>query len=368
MRVLIKHVGGIGDFIFFVPPIVESLKNKYPLASVDVLTTCSINRTVKIKLISKWPFVGRRYVRIWGEPQSSRSGYCVDLIVANPFVDNVINFHSNKVDLDGRFLSTYCYDRCIKTWNLKYLNKVVSKNIYDKFLDIDSVQLNRFSNPLRILFSKLGEGDIYYSNYKTYTTEGDKRKIDGIIKKYPQPRILFCEGVDSLAMRSWTSEKVAALTQMIKEKYSVDPIWFGKRDIPIIDGRPLTLREHAEFARRCDVAIGNANGPFHLAASVGVTTILLLSLLSVERVAPEYHLNPYINNSNLLHVTVHALECDKHCDLKPKEPCDQFGSIIEQGWNSSDDPGRQSTKSCGAAIRVETVYETLVKVLNKKGF
>ncbi|MCL5030739.1 MAG: hypothetical protein M1480_17140 [Bacteroidetes bacterium] len=369
MKILLKHVGGIGDFVFFVPPLIESLKKKYPHSSIDVLTTCSIRRKMKIGLSCRWPFIKRKHLRIWGEPESSGSGYCIDLIITNPFVDKVINFHSSKKDLDGNFLKGYGYEsHNIQTWNKNYLNKVLKKNIYDKFLDIDSVAINRFCNPLRILFGKLGEHDAYYSNYKIYTSQYDKNKIDKIIRNFPRPRILLCEGIDSLAMRAWTNEKVASLSLMIQKKYSVNPIWFGKNNIPVVDGKPLTIREHAEFARRCDVAIGNANGPLHLAASVGVPTILLLSLLSFERVAPEYHLNPYITNYRSCHMTIHAPECDKHCGLKPEEPCDQFGSNDDKSWISSDNPGQQSTKSCAAAIGVETVFDTLVSVLKKRGF
>lgn len=364
MKILIKHCGGIGDFVFLVPPIIEILKNRYPNCHITVVTAWGMSWKNSFTFAKKIPFIKRNKCRFFGN--RNQGGYCISLIAQNPYVNEIVHWHNTQLSLDKKV----CIEDNVSyvTWNSEYFKKIKQSGEYDKIYEIDKIGLDRRGNPIKKVLKTLGEEESDFSHYRIYTSVIDQRKISDIIKDYPHPRILICEGIEKKATRSWTKEKVDMLIKLIKNEFKVDPIWFGSKEIPEYFYQPLSLREQVEFARQCDIAIGIISAPLHLAASAGLQTITLFGNFSLERAEIAYHLNKYVKNENEKHITIYANDCKENpCYIKPAYPCRKIVDLKNQSWKSWSEPGRQETKSCIARISVEEVFETLKKALKIRG-
>lgn len=345
-RILLKHVGNMGDHLFLVGPLLEVLARRYPNA--------------EITLVAAWGYKDAR--GRWGE--RNQDGYCIALMKENPHINQLIHWHDRTRSLDG--------DICIEegkrfpTWDAAWYEK--EKQKYDLVLELD-FGLTVFDNPLARVYEKAGFPEETYGYYPFYGSVSDREVGRATAEAFSRPRLLFLEGIDGESMRGWDPAKVQDLTKLLRQAAGIEPIWFGARYPKTYQGRPLTLRENIAFAGSCDLAVGVMGGPLHFAAAAGVPTICLYGGQPFHRAAPSYFLNPHIADPTKHHITIEGPTCDEPCFLKREIPCKNLTTEAARssGFRNWQHPGRQHDKSCVATIPVETVLATIMENLKRRG-
>ena len=343
LQFLVKHVGNMGDHVFLVPPVLETLKRIYP--------------GCRITLVTAW---GYKHKEKWGK--RNQGGFCVHLMMTNPHVDQLVHFHSTKTSLNKKI----CFEDGIwfPTWSEQYYTQQVHSGTYDGVFELD-VGLTYEENPLEKIYRSLGMPNEKFSNYKLYFTEHDVSVARSVMKNFPRPRIVLLEGLEGSTTRGWDPDKIPDLEKSIERQYGAKPVWFGGKYAPEVAGRPLTLRENIATLLDCDAAIGVLSGPLHFAAAVGLPTVALYGDLALRRAAPAYFLNPYIEDPRKLHRTILSPDQLPYQNLKSFRPDRNLtpAEVNTQRFVDWLNPGRQSTKSGAAAITVDEIMVVLSDTL-----
>lgn len=342
-KFFVKHVGNMGDHVFLVPPILETLKRVHPNCHITLLTA--------------W---GYKHKEIWGE--RNQSGFCIHLMMTNPHVDELIHFHSIKTSLNKKI----CYEdgKWFPTWSKQYYTEQARSGAYDGVFELD-IGLSYEENPMGKMYQIVGLPNERFSNYKLYFTDKDKAVAHDVMKDVPRPRIVLLEGLEGTTTRGWDPGKIPALEKAIERKYGVPPLWFGGKHTPEFQGRPLTLRENIATLLHCDAAVGVLSGPLHFGAAVGLPTITMYGGLSLQRTAPAYFLNQYLKNHKKYHRTILSPDQLPYQNLKSNRPDRNLTPAERKTQQFIDwqNPGRQSTKSGLAAIAVDEIMLVLSDTL-----
>lgn len=344
-RFLIKHVGNMGDMVFFVPPILEAIKKKYP----DCHTT----------LVTTWGFKDKK--GRWGK--RNQDGFCISLMMTNPHVDQLVHYHDTKLSLE----STLCSEdgRVFPTWSHAYYEDQKKNGNWDGIYELD-IGIAQDENPMQHLYKILGNQYEYYTKYQLYFSKQDTSVAEEVMERFPSPRIVLLEGIEGTTTRGWDPAKVTLLEQKIHTVYGVAPIWFGAKHVHEYQGRPLTLRENIATLSCCDAAIGVLSGPLHFAAAVGLPTVTLMCDQPLERAAPAYFLNQYIQNKAKYHRTLlgptgPAFSFLKEGSTKINLTQAEWQTQQYKNWNN---PGKQSSKSCLAVITIDEVMAVLGDIVH----
>lgn len=342
-RFLVKHAGNMGDLVFFVSPILETLKKNH--------SGCHIT------FVTAWGFKQKEK---WGK--RNQGGFCISLMMTNPHVDQLVHFHETKMDL-GR---STCIEEGISfpTWSRAYYEEEKASGGYDGVFELD-IGIRQDENPIAHLYRVAEMPEETYSNYKLYFTLQDMQVARYVMENFPHPRIVLLEGIEGTTTRGWDPGKIPVLEKAIEQTYGAPTLWFGSKHIREYLGRPITLRENIATLSLCDVAIGLLSGPLHFAAATGLPTISLFCDQPLHRAAPAYFLNTYIRDDKKKHRTL----------LGPTGPTYGFlkeGStkinLTEQEWKNQryinwSNPGKQATKSCLSVITVDEIMAVLKDVL-----
>lgn len=344
-RFLLRHLGNMGDAIFFLPPALEMLKSRFP--------DCHIT------LVTAWGFKDRR--GRWG--LRNQSGFCIALLMTNPHIDQLVHWHDTALSLEG----TVCNEegKSFPTWNRTHYEHQKKSGVYDEIFELD-FGLRHNDNPIKQIYQAIGLPQEEYSHYKIYVTEEDRSIAHQTMQHAPHPRIVLLEELASTTTRGWNPNKIAALEQAIIKKYRVAPLWFGGSSIPEYRGRSLTLRENIATLTYCDVAIGVLSGPLHFAAAVGLPTITLYCDQPLHRTAPAYFLNKYIKDPTKRHRTLLGPTGKIQQFLKLEQPSINLTprEKVQQNFKNWLQPGKQATKSCLAVITVDEIMAVLQETLS----
>lgn len=339
-KFLIKHVGNMGDMVFFIPPVLETLKRVYPGCHITFVTA--------------WGFKDKK--GRWG--LRNQSGFCISLMMTNPHIDRLVHFHDTKLSLEA--------DICVEegqrfpTWNKAYFEKQKNSGKYDGVYELD-FGLGSEDNPLTKMYQAVGLENETFSNYKIYLTDSDKAIGKQITDAYPIPRIVLLEGLEGRTTRGWDPAKVSVLEKAIEKKYEVKPIWFGGKWPKYVEGRQLSLRENIATLLYCDVSIGVMSGPTHFAGAVGLPTLTLFADQPLHRAAPAYFLNEYIEDEKKRHRTIVGPSTRPYQFLKNDTPAQGLTTDEKtiQGAKDWLEPGKQATKTALAVITVDEVMAVL---------
>jgi hypothetical protein len=343
-KFLLKHVGNIGDLIFFIPPIVASLKKHYPDCHITVVTA--------------WGFKEKN--RWWG--RRNQDGFCIAALAADPHIDQLVHWHDTALSLE----QTICCEegRCFPTWNKKYFEQQKKSGIYDGVFELD-FGIKVTDNPMERLYKAVGLPHEHNSYYRLYFTAQDRAVASAVMRYRAHPRIVLLEGLNSEATRGWDPNKIPALEAAIKQHYGIAPIWFGSRFVPDYQGRRLTLRQNIATLTHCDVAIGVLSGPLHMAAAAGIPTLTLYCDHPLHRAAPAYFLNRFITDPRRRHRTLLGPSPTPMRLFKTDTPCSNLipAEQATQGFRHWLKPGRQATKSCLSVITVDEIMMVLTQML-----
>lgn len=334
----------MGDMVFFIPPVLETLKRRDPSCHVTFVTG--------------WGFKDRR--GNWGK--RNMGGFSIHLMQTNPHIDQLVHWHDTRLSLKGDL----CQEdgQRIPTWNAMYYEQQKKSGNFDHVVELDfGIRLD--DNPLQRMFAALDLSDENFSNYKLYLTARDRAVGEEVMRGYPRPRIVLLEGLESETTRGWDPDKIPVLMSCIREAYGFSPIWFGGKYVSEYQGRPLTLRENIATLVHADVTIGVPSGPLHFAAAVGVPTLTLYGDQPLHRAAPAYFLNPYIKERERQHHTLLGPTSSSLSFLKNDTPSANLTPIEASTQHSINwlRPGRQSTKTCVAALTVDEVMTVLQTML-----
>lgn len=361
---LIRHLGNMGDMIFFIPPVLGTLRKRYPDCRITFVTAWGFKtRSWKLEIRNE---NGQLHPRLakkdqWGE--RNQGGFSIKLVMTNPHIDQLVHWHDTKLALDGNL----CQEEGEKfsTWNKAYYEEQKRSGTYAGVFELD-FGIKTEDNPMERMYQAIGFPKETYSNYNIYLTDKDQEVAASVMELFPRPRIVLLEGLEGTSTRGWDSAKVKQLERRIEQEYEVSPIWFGGKFLHFYEGRPLTLRENIATLAYCDLGIGVMSGPVHFAAAVGLPTITLYGDQPLHRAAPAYFLNEYIAEPAKKHRTIlgptrspmkFLKDGTTKLNLTPAE-------WKSQGFRSWNEPGRQSTKSCIAVITVDEVMAVLRDVLH----
>lgn len=340
MKFLIRHLGNMGDHVFLVPPVLATLKRRYP--------GCHIT------LVTAWGYKDSR--GRWGK--RNQGGFCIHLMQTNPHIDQLVHHHDIQLSLEG----TICREdgQNFPTWNRAYYDKQKASGGYNGVCELD-FGLGYEDNPIQKMYEAVGLPAETFSKYEIYLTDSDRIAAETIMHTLPHPRIVLLEGLASQTTRGWDPGKIPALTQTIHATYGVFPIWFGSRHVPEYRGRPLSLRENIATLTHANVAIGVMSGPMHFAAAVGTPTLTLYADQPLHRAAPAYFLNQYIQDKHRQHRTLLGPASTPHRFLKGDTPDPNLTprEVAAQDFRDWQHPGRQSSKTGLAAITVDEVMTVL---------
>ena len=354
-RFLIKHVGNMGDMTFFIPPVLETLKRRYPDCHITYVTAWGFKEEVRPFGLPWLPRKTR-----WGK--RNQSGFCISLAMTNPHIDELVHWHDTKTSL----FKDICIEdgRAFVTWSRAYYEEQKKSGAYDAVYELD-LGINMTDDPLKKIYESMGLSDETNTHYKLYFTDADKEVARQVIDAFPSPRIVLLEGIEGTTTRGWDPNKIPLLERAIKKEYGVSPIWFGGKYERYFEGRPLTLRENIATLLYCDVGIGVLSGPLHFAAAAGLPTITLYGDHPIHRAAPSYFLNPYVQDEHKKHRTILAPTGPELKLLKDDAPfvSQTPQEAATQGYTSWQSPGRQSTKSCLAVITADEVMTVLKDTL-----
>lgn len=347
MKILLRHIGNLGDLIFIVPPVLAELKRLHPHS--------------KITFVTAWGYKDKQ--NRWGK--RNQGGHGINLMMTNPHLDQLVHYSSNLLDLDA----TTCQEegQSFPTWNEQYYHQQKNSSAYDLVVELDS-GLNLDDNPLQKFFREINAAPAARTDYQLYLTAKDREIASFIMTDAPHPRIVLLESLAGASTRSWTTEKTGQLESAIQKIYGSPPLWFGAGYTPDYHGRPLSLRENIALLTYCDLSIGVLSGPLHMAAAVGLPTLALYAEHPLHRAAPAYFFNQYIKDPPKKHRTLLGPSPEPHRAFKyAKEvPCLTPREKRHQHFKSFLKPGTQSTKSSLAVITVEEVLTVLTDMLPPK--
>lgn len=345
MKFLIRHLGNMGDHVFFIPPVLATLKRRYP--------NCHIT------LVTVWGYKDKRGRWVKRDP----GGYNIHLIQTNPHVNQLIHWHDTKLSLE----KTICHEdgQSFPTWNQAYYDRQKHSGAYDDVFELD-FGLSHEDNPIHRMYKAIHLPTETYSNYAIHLTDRDREVAEEVVRQAPRPRVVLLEGLAGKTTRGWDPGKVPALEAAIKAKYGVAPIWFGQQYVPEYRASPLTMRQHIATLTLCDAAIGVMSGPLHFAAAVGLPTLTLYADQPLHRAAPAYFLNPHISDYHKKHRTLLGPDRQPFTFLKGDAPDRNLtpAETAAQNFRSWYNPGRQSTKSGLAAITASEVMTVLNDMLS----
>lgn len=369
-RYLIRHLGNMGDMIFFIPPLLETLKRQNPNCRITFVTGWGFKMR-KWQLTPPWrrhpgPQSGIRAFAqksdFWGE--RNQSGFSLHLLMTNPFIDELIHWH----DTDTSTAKTICHEdgRSFQTWSRSYYEEQKASGLYDQIIELD-FGVGHSQNPVNQMYQAAGITDTSYTNYRQYLTREDKTIAKKVMSAFPHPRIVILESIEGTTTRGWDPDKVKQLAREIQKTYNVDPVWFGGKHVHMHRGRELTMRENIATLLYCSVGIGVLSGPLHFAAAIGLPTITLYGDHPMHRAAPAYFLNKYIKDSHKKHRTIlgstnsENMKLLKNGTTKVNLTPAEWARQAYRGWQN---PGRQATKSCISVITVDEVMTVLADMLH----
>lgn len=344
-RFLVKHIGNMGDMIFFVPPVLATLKRHYPDCHITFVTA--------------WGFKDTR--GRWGA--RNQGGFCISLMKTDPHIDTLVHWHDTKLSLEKEICREG--DESFATWNKAYFEEQKKSGGYDAVYELD-FGLKIDDNPIRRMYEALGMPQEDNYHYKIYLTADELSIARLVMENYPRPRIMLLEGLEGTTTRGWDPTKIPRLEQQILAKYGVAPLWFGAKHVRYFEGRELTLRENIALLTQADVGIGVMSGPIHFAAAVGLPTLTLFCDQPLHRAAPAYFLNRYISDEKKLHRTLLGPTGEESQFLKNDQPSLNLtpAEASTQGAVNWQHPGRQSTKTCLSVITVDEVMAVLADFFN----
>ena len=343
----------MGDMVFFIPPVLHTLKKVYPGCHITFVAPWGFKETIR-----PFPWICKK--EFWGK--RNQGGFLIHLLMTNPDIDQLVHWHDTKLSLERNICEED--EKKFPTWNRDYYEEQKISGNYDNVFELD-FGLKLSDNPIQKIYESVGLPDETYTNYKIHLTQNNLEIARQWTKNLPSPRIAFLEGIEGQTTRGWNPAKLPLLEKEIKKTYDISPVWFGAKHVPQYRGRKLTLRENIATLTFYDVAIGVMSGPIHFAAAVGLPTITLFCDHPIHRAAPAFFLNSYISDPKKQHRTLLGPTGSPMQMLKGETPSPNLTpeEIKQQNFKNWTKPGNQAIKCCLSVITVDEIMLVLKDIL-----
>ncbi|MEC9373246.1 MAG: hypothetical protein VYC34_05350 [Planctomycetota bacterium] len=256
IRILIRHDNHLGDVILSQGILPERLKRQlFPNAHIAFMTTGAA--------------VSRH--------GSATTGWCLDLIAANPFIDERLPIGASTDGFDLIYRITDSGD--------------LEDHVFDH-------------HALRV---ELPPG---VTNARVHLWPGDLAIADELLDGVRRPVIALNMGLIQPRFRGWGAEKTAALGDRLESDLGAAVIWIGWNDFhryrrPTHNGAPLSVREQAALLSRCDLHIATQGGGANLSAAVGCQTLSLSGCHPPQREGVAFFTNRYVEDPSRRHVELY---------------------------------------------------------------
>jgi len=270
VKIVLRHDHNLGDVILSQGIIPERIKTElYPNAHITFVTSS----------------------RAWNRPGSDNTGWAMDAIAANPWIDEVRDAESF-----GQHSWTSGCDLAYR------ING--SGSVYDHVFDYHAMH------------AELAPGR---TDAKLHLFDGDRelaRQVVSAIKNGRRgPVIAVNMALAANRARGWGEMKTTDLCQRLERELQAVIVWMGWVDFGpykrLVDvrassaGRPLSVREQAAVMGACDLHITCQGGGANMSAAVGCQTLALSGLHPAHREGVAYFNNQYIEDSSRWHVELY---------------------------------------------------------------
>lgn len=194
----------------------------------------------------------------------------------------------------------------------------------------------------------------------------DKALAARIVAGLPRPII----AIQSDMARKWPAERCAALKQQLAALGSL--VTLGPDERYPSCAEPLSFLQSAALAASADIFVGVDSGIAHVAALMGVQTVLLPPVFPESWISPTEYANPFIDN-----------EDNRHISVRPflKDFCGHYFCLCSTSQGAVRAPGGNSLlvkcvwkkrygvlrgESCFNKITATAFYDTVAAAMKKR--
>jgi len=226
-EILIRHLANMGDLVFFVPPVLATLKKHYPNCHITFVTAWGFKEK------KRW-LASRSLGEGWG--LRNQSGFAIHLMMTNPHIDQLVHWHDTKLSLD----QTICHEdgKSFPTWNKQYYEDQKQSGDFDEVFELDfGLKLN--DNPIQRMYDHIGLPQENFSDYKIYFSDSDLEVARQVMSNIPHPRIVLLEGLEGI-------EPVLILWSLARELRQLSSMVYQMQS----DSQQQVLARHRVWQKR----------------------------------------------------------------------------------------------------------------------
>lgn len=256
-RIVIRHDNNLGDVTLSQGVLPERIKTElHPDAEIVFATTRSA----------------------YSRRGSDTTGWCLDLIRANPWIDRcVASDEADGVEADVRYTIG------------------ASGELYDHVFDHHAMRV------------ELPPGR---TDARVHLSEDDRALARRMLGGGRRPRVAVNMNLIAKRFRAWGEEPTAELCARLEDRHGVDIVWIGWLDWAgrrrlAHDGRNLGVREQAAVLAQCDLHVTAQGAGANLSGAVGTQTLSLSGCHPPEREGVAYFANPYVEDPSRRHVEMY---------------------------------------------------------------
>ncbi len=336
VRIVIRHDNMLGDVILSQGILPERIKTElYPNAHIVFATTRS---------------AASRH-------GSASTGWCLDLIAENPWIDERVAVEDGGERLRG---------------DLEYFISD-SGDVYDHVFDHHAMKVE--APPGR-------------TDARVYLAEADLAVAQRVLDGARRPLVAVNMNLVGDRFRAWGEEKTAHLCRAIEEQVRGTVVWIGWTDWRgyrrLAEGdRPLTVREQAAVLSMCDVHVAAQGAGANLSAAVGRPTLSLTGCHPARREGVAFFNNAYIEDETRRHVELSrydgrtrvcrgAGEAEPDWAIAPghQDTSEELFAFARELWDRETPHHRlpdQERFNRVRALELQDVLAVLVEMLSRRG-
>ena len=288
-KILLIRTDHIGD-VLSATAVFEPLRNKFPDASIEVMVA-----SWAADLLEHHPHINAqiRFDAPWFDRRNSRFFYSITQffkmigLIKNGRYDVAIDLRGDVRHISALFLARVAHRISYGIFGGGFL--LTCKVPYEGILH-ETKRNMALLVPLGI--------DEPPADIKIYFSEKDAQNVSILRKKENiDGAFAVLHTVPGNPLRTWVSEKFAALAKYIHDTYELMPIVIGSaadRDkiSPIISAADVEIRdvtgklsllELAGLLKQASLFVGVDSGPAHIAGAVGIPSVIIFSGINDPR-------------------------------------------------------------------------------------
>ncbi|MGL6023641.1 MAG: glycosyltransferase family 9 protein [Cetobacterium sp.] len=305
MRILIIHTAFIGDIVLSTP-ILRKLKDKYPKSEIIYLTT-----PAGAGILRNNPYISET---ISYDKRGIHSG----IMGVWNLGKRLRNMNFNLVFSFHRYLRS-----SILAWLSRSPERIGYENASGAFLFTKKIVYDEKKHEVQKILSFIN-GENENCKIELYPDQEDKIKIENILKKYENKKIIAVAPGSKWFTKKWPLENFNSLLEKLEQRDDLQIIVVGGKEEKLLNitktKNALDLRgetsllQLAELLKRSDIVVTNDSSPIHIASAFEKTHIIAIFGPTVK----EFGFFPWGKNSDVLEVK--NLKC-RPCSIHGGNRC-----------------------------------------------